>query len=720
MQRTLCATFTLLALLGATLTLAPAPARADGGVTFTDIAAGDSNGITYRRTPSPHISVRNDIISELSVTPMPVGDFLTFARPGSPQKGRGAPGVALFDHDGDGDLDIYVTNGPGSANSLYSNQLAESGAVTFVDVAAAAGVEATAQDSTGVCFGDIDNDGDDDLYVLGTGEPHKLFENDGDGTFTDITGPANAAGPNRHSAACSFGDVNADGLLDVVIANTYSGCSNPINPNTGQPFPCTWDGTTNQPDQNGWEHRLAVFGALDDPYPLMEHNTLLVNLGNNTFVDDSAASGLENVSFLSGPGLSGGAFTWAIAMWDWNLDGDADVLAADNQGASTIPAGLTRLYDNDGTGDFTEVTVAAGLLDEGGWMGVSVADFNCDGLMDFFATDLGSYGGGAPFTSQWFLQNPDGTFSWSIGDLKRTPFGWGTSTFDYDNDADADIIYHGSNDILNLILADNPGVLLTNDGECSGDFSYDADALLTDHRLRTVHGVATGDLNDDGFSDIVTVSNLNIEPTQVYLPAFLLAGGPVGSPFDSVARFQNVLTGNLMPGFVIPVNPLPNLPNGTLAVELNSADNGNNWGKVTLVGSAGVLPSGSVNRNGIGSSVFITPEGGKTSIYQVLGGASYASQDSLEKPFGLGSADAGTVEVLWPGGIRNRLYDVQAGESVTFPHIPCDFAADWKNFGQYNACVQQALNAYKDAGILSDAEKNRFRASAIQAYDEAQ
>jgi hypothetical protein len=690
-------------------------------VTFTNIAENDGAGVTYRRTPSANSGVRDDIINSAAVTPISVSDFLTFARPGSPQKERGAPGVAVLDFDRDGDEDIYVTNGPGTPNSLYSNQWIESGTLTFVDEAAAAGVTLTSQDSTGVCFGDIDNDGDDDLYVLGVAEPHHLFENNGNGTFTDITGPANAAGPNRHSAACSFGDVNHDGLLDVVIANTYDGCSNPINPNTGMPFPCTWDGTANQPAQSGWGHRLPVFGALDDPYPLMEQNTLLVNLGNNTFVDDSAASGIESVSFLSGPGLSGGAFTWAIAMWDYDLDGDADILSADNQGASTIPAGLLRLYDNDGAGNFLEVTSAKGLgTDEGGWMGISVADFNCDGRMDFFATDLGSYGGGAPFTSQWWLQNPDGTFAGSVGDLIRTPFGWGTSTLDYDNDADADIIYHGSNDILNLILADNPGVLLQNKGECSGDFAYDGSALLTDHRLRTVHGVATGDFNDDGFADIVSVSNFDIEPTAAYLPAALLVGGSVGSPFDTVSRFQNILTARTVPGFVVPVNPLPNLPDGTLAVEINSADNGNQWGKVTLVGSAGILSGGTVNRNGIGASIFVTPDGGKTSIYQVLGGASYASEDSLTAGFGLGSAGAATLEVLWPGGIRNRLYDAQAGERITFPHIPCDFAGNWPTFGQYNACVMQALTTYKDAGIITDAQKNRFRNSAVQAFNEAQ
>ena len=81
----------------------------------------------------------------------------------------------------------------------------------------------------------------------------------------------------------------------------------------------------------------------------MEQNTLLVNQGDNTFVDDSAASGIESVSFLSGPGLSGGAFTWAIAMWDYDQDGDIDILSADNQGGRRRSrTGLLRLYDNDG------------------------------------------------------------------------------------------------------------------------------------------------------------------------------------------------------------------------------------------------------------------------------------------------------------------------------------------------------------------------------------
>lgn len=694
------------------------PAIADGGVTFNDIAEGGGAGITFSRTPSPRAAIRQDI---LNGTPISVASFILNARANSPQKANGGPGVAIFDYDNDGDLDIYVSNGPGSANSLYSSQLADSGSLTFVDQATAAGVGATSQDSSGVCYGDIDNDGDQDLYVLGTGESNLLFENNGDGTFTDVTNAAGAADdPDLHPVACSFGDVNNDGLLDLVVANTYGGCDDPLNPLTGETNPCTWTGDPDDPAQTGWEHRQTVFGA-SDTYTLMEHNTLLVNVGGNQFVDDSAAAGIEDVSGMSGPGLSGAAFTWAIAMWDYDTDGNIDIHSADNLGSAADPIGLHRMYNNDGAGNFTERTGDLALDDDpGGWMGIAPADFNCDGRMDFFATDLGSYLGGPNAPSRWFLQNADGTFDApGVGDLIRTPFGWGTSAFDYDNDGDSDIIYHGSVDILNLVMADNPGTLLRNDGSCTASFSYDGQAVPKDHTTRTVHGVATGDLNDDGFFDITSVASTQIEPTNTFLPAWLLAGGPAGSPFDSVSRFQNVLTSRVMPGFVVPVSPFPQFPNGDLSVEINSGGNGNGWAKVRLLGSAGTI-GGTVNRDGIGATVSFTPAGGPTQSLPVLGGSSYASQNSLEVGFGLGDAAQGTVEVLWPGGVRNRLYGVSSGEKILFPHIPCSYDGDWNNFGQYNACVMQALNAYKDAGLITDAQRNRFRDSAWQAFNDAQ
>ncbi len=672
--------------LGLSLALLLAPAvLADGGVVYHNIADGGGAGIDYVHAPSARLAQIDDIIA---MSPIPIASFFFNIRPNSsPMKAWGAPGVALLDYDGDGDLDIYAANGAGAANSLYANQFANGGGVTFVDVAAAAGVSATAQESSGVCFGDIDNDGDEDLYVLGTAEANLLFENQGDGTFADITVSSGAAGDNRHSVGCSFADFDADGLLDLVVANSY----------------------------DDWSHRIPVFSGTYSGY---EHNKLFMNDGGNTFIDASATSGIEQVSNMSGPGLSGAAFTWALTTADHDLDGDVDILFADNQGAAAISAGLLRLYENDGTGIFTEVTADAGLDGTtGGWMGADFADYNCDGYSDFFATDLGYLGG----SSRWWLGNADGTYTDSgAGNLQRTPFGWGISNLDYDNDGDSDLVYHGGVDLLSIIVQDNPGVVLQNSGACSADFVWDSAALAFDHQGRNVQGVAAGDLNCDGFEDIVTVSNFDVTTSGFTLPMTLLTG-PTGSPFDAIAVFEQAWNGALNPGNMtyLAANGRVVEP-GTLSVEISDAANGNGWVEISTLGSAGILSGGTVNRDGIGAVVSFTPDGGSTSIRPVSGGSSYASQDALAANFGLGSAAQGTADILWPGGIKNRLYDVASGEKVRMPHIPCGYDADWKNFGKYNSCVMQALNAYKSSGLISAAEKNRLRDSARRAFNEAQ
>lgn len=665
--------------------ISPQMIFADGGVVFQDIAAGGGAGFDYERVPSVRFALLDDVIAQ---SPIPIPLFFSQVRPlETPQKGRGAPGVAIFDYDLDGDLDIYATNGSGANNSLYANQLAESGQLTFIDLGEAAGVGAVDQDSSGVCFGDIDNDGDPDLYVLGTGEANRLFENQGDGTFLDITGSSNTAGEGRHAVGCSFADFNGDGLLDVVVGNSY----------------------------DDWNHRVPVFTS-GITYGGMEHTYLFVNQGGNAFTDESASSGLENVSNMSGPGLTGAAYTWALAAVDHDLDGDVDILFADNQGAANIDAGLLRLYDNDGTGSFTEITAQAGLTTTGGWMGLDFGDFNCDGELDFFATDLG-YVGAAP--SRWFLRNSDGTYTDSgAGGLMMTPFGWGASVFDYDNDADADIVYHGGVDLTSFLVQDNPGVILQNPGSCTADFLWDDAALITDHRGRSVQGVAVGDLNEDGFEDIVSISNFDQQTSGSSVSATAITGS-TGSPFDAVSILELVWVGNVVPGSAVYLGDNGReLVNGTLSVEISSGDNGNGWVEINTVGSAGILHNGTINRDGIGAVVFFEPMNGKTSIRPIIGGSSYASQDSLAANFGLGAAPSGTVDVLWPGGVRNRLYQVTTGERVTMPHIPCSYDGAWKNFGKYNACVMKALNRYKKAGVLTSAERNRLRYSARRAFFE--
>ena len=683
-----------LLLLGAAvvgLTL-PAPALADGGVVFTDIANGDQNGIDYRRERSHRYAVKRAL--ETGPSPTPPQFFSSF-RPNSPQKPTGAPGVALFDYDNDGDVDIYVTNGPGAPNSLYHNQLVETGSVTFVDVAQAAGVGSAAQDSSGVCYGDIDNDGDQDLYVVATAMANAMFENNGDGTFTDITNSAGVAGDGRHAIGCSFADFDQDGLLDVTVGNTY----------------------------DDWNHRQTVF-VVGPTYPGMEHNYLFLNQGGNTFTDVSSTSGIENVSNMSGPGLSGAGFTWAIGSADIDLDGDVDIFNADNQGGPSMGVpeherGWMRIYENDGAANFTDVTQELGTNVEGGWMGVTFADFNCDQRVDYFVSNLGYLGAG--LDSRWFLQNADGTFADpGPGSLLRTPFGWGTSSFDYDNDGDWDIVYGGGIDLLNIQLGDNPNPVLQNQGDCSADFAWDQAAITQEHRIRSVNGLATADLDNNGFPDIVSVSNFNINPFNLFGgPGTLLP--PIGSPFDPQVVIELSWVTSLNPGFLTFIGDIFNVfPNqGTLSVELNDGANGNNWVRLGTTGGAGLVSGAGNNRDGIGAVLFFTPDGGNTSLKPIDGGASYGSHDGVVKNFGLGSATSGTAEVLWPGGVRNKVYDVAAGETLELVEIPCSYDADWKNFGQYNSCVMQALNGYKNAGVIDAAMKNRLRDSARRAYDEA-
>ncbi len=684
--------------LGAMLLVMAAPLLADGGVTFTDIAEGDNAGISFRRLASPRAALRQ---AAIGMTPTTGADFFFNLRPNfTPQKGRGAPGVALLDFDRDGDIDIYVANGPNAANALYSNQWVETGVAEFIDVSGGAGVDAFDQDSSGVCFGDLDNDGDHDLYVLGTGEPNRLFENLGSGSFADVTVAASVGGGNNHTVACTMLDADNDGLLDIAVGNSYG----------------------------SWDHRIPVFIA-GPTYNNFEHNQLFMNQGGLVFTDEGAVRGLENPLPLAGvAGTTGAAFTWAIGSADYDLDGDVDIFSMDNQGpAPQVPEqnrGYIRIFNNDGAGNFTDVSAAAATNVIGGWMGVDYADFDCNGGMDFFATDLGMF---ARRPSRWFTSNLDGTFTDSAaGSLINTPFGWGAATFDYDNDADDDVIYHGSVDLFSIFITDNPGVVLQNTGTCSGDFVYDDTAILTtDHQLRMVNGVAVGDLNNDGFEDIVSVSATDVKP-RIQLPITFLTGGPTGSPFDTISTFELSFTATIIPGsqFYVgerdpitgePVAP----PDGTLSVEINSADNGNGFASFDLLGQADGSTS-SMNRDGIGAVVFFTPDGGPTSMNPIVGGASYASQNSLTAGFGMAAATGGSVDVLWPGGVRNRLDDVVAGEQLLLPYIPCSFDANWKNFGKFNSCLMQSLNEYKNAGHIDSAYRNRLRDSMRRAFDAAQ
>jgi hypothetical protein len=669
--------------------LAAAPVFADGGVVFTDIAAGGGAGITYQRVPNPTRLAVQQAVEAMGT--IPAASFGSVRANQTPMKPWGAPGVALVDFDRDGDLDIYAPNGPGAANSLYSNQLVETGNLTFVDVAVAVGADLSFQESTGVCWGDIDNDGDDDLYVTGVGEPNHLLENQlaqsGVATFVDITNSSGTGGGNTHSGTCSFGDFNADGLLDIFVANTYD----------------AWD-----------VHRRPTF--VDQTCPCLEQNQLFTNLGGNTFQDDSTTSGIQDLD-----SLPGGAFTWTGAAVDVDQDGDVDIMNADTQGPVAGPTsdgrGYNRIFYNDGTGHFDDVTDEIGLDKTGTWMGSAWGDFDCNGQLDFFSTNVGDYVTGAVGVapSQWFLQNPDHTFSDPDGGGIASAFGWGVLASDYDNDGDTDLYYHGGFDLMSIILAENPGILLQNQG-CTGTFDYDFGAITRDHASRLVEGVATGDLNNDGFDDYVSIAGVRISvPNPIYLPWVGILGPPFGSALDPLTHFQGVWDFDAGVATFLP----PPLVGGDLSVEINSGGNGNGSVELDLLGGVGIAPGASVNRDGIGAVARFTPNGGQTSIRPVAAGSNFNSQDELTRRFGLGTAHRGDLEVLWPGGVVNRLYDVFAGESLVVPEIPCRFDVPWNQFGSYNHCVVKALGAYKHEGVIDGPQAARLLLSSLRAFLEA-
>ncbi|MEM7202234.1 MAG: CRTAC1 family protein [Planctomycetota bacterium] len=657
------------------------------GVTFRDVVADGSAGIHYQRSRSPRDAIFEALKQQtFYVVPDDVKK--------TPLKPRGTPGVCLFDYDGDGDLDVYVTNGPGTPNSLFANRLRETGNLVFEDVAIIAGVAASAQDSAGVVAGDIDNDDDLDLYVLGIGGPNLLFENRGDGTFVDITAASGTSGGARTSQSATLGDVNGDGLLDLFVGNATD-----------------------------FDQQIAIF----EPFPAVnEHNQLWVNQGGNVFHDVSATAGVETQQGFP-PGFENApSFTHVCSLVDYDLDGDVDLLTGDDQGAipPTVAGGadngLLHLFENGGRGRFRDVNVAAGINKIGGWMGIAFADFNADGLMDFFGTNFGSYAeqnfpvviAPGQYDSRWFLAQPDGTFDDpGVGSLVAIPFGWGTSALDYDNDGDTDLVFHGGLDLGPLVTADNPGVILQNDG--AAHFSYDAAALAasTNHSRRIVHGVAAGDLNDDGFVDIVSVSNFDYPEPNILIPFTAL-----GSPFDPTAAFIPTFLPTPISGAFQLNLAIPPLPDGSLSVEINSADNGAGWVAVQLRGSVGTLRRGRVNRCGIGAVVTFQPAGAAAAMRPVVAGSSYASQDSLTANFGMGTARFGTVDVLWPGGVRNRLYDVRRGERLRFPEIPVSYDDPSLSQGRYVTRVARSLLELRAAGVVTSAEAARFFFSAIYAY----
>jgi len=401
-------------------------------------------------------------------------------------------GVAFFDYDHDGWLDIYLTNGvrlgenyaPGNAptSHLYKNN--RDG--TFTDVTERSGLARTGW-QTGVCVGDYDNDGWDDLFCCFWGH-NILFHNNGDGTFTDVTRKAGLYEDRvRWGTGCTWLDYERDGRLDLFVANYIDLDLEHLPGMLGQRGACDWHGVP------------VLCGPRGFP---AGSNILYHNNGDGTFT---------NVSEKSGILKPGPRYSITAVSYDFDNDGWPDIYVA----ADTQPS---LYFRNNHDGTFTESAVLAGCaLSEDGaeqsGMGVGVGDYDCDGWLDIAKTnfvndsiDLYHNNGDGAFTE---VSNPAG-----VGMITKT-VNWGIGFLDYDNDGWPDILYvtgHVYPEIEKIGEAfKSPRMVYRNLG--NGRFE-DVSAKLGQGIAErfSSRGCAFGDYDNDGDIDVL-VLNMNDVPS---------------------------------------------------------------------------------------------------------------------------------------------------------------------------------------------------------------
>jgi len=522
----------------------------------------------------PPVSVQfNDVTSQSGIT---------FKHALSPEKKyiseSMSGGVALFDYDNDGYLDIYFVNSL-TVELLKANKKTRSVLYhnnhdgTFSDVTDKARVGDVGW-GMGCAVGDFNNDGFDDLYVTSIGPDH-LFKNNGNGTFTDVTQKAGVSDP-RFSTGAAFLDYDNDGKLDLFVTN-YVGFDMNNLPTFGEGPTCQFKGVPVQCGPRG------LPGAGD---------SLFHNNGDGTFTDVSKKAGVAD---------SRGYYGLDVVGSDFDGDGLIDIFVANDSTPNF-------LYHNNGNGTFSEIGFESGTAldkngNEQGCMGVTLGDYDHDGLLDLFITNfddehnvLYRNAGKGSFV--------DVSYEAGVGMISLPYVGWGTKFFDYDNDGWVDLFVANGHAYPQRDRYRQRKLLHRNnrDGTFSEVAAQSGSALMEERASR---GTAFGDIDNDGDVDIV-------------------------------------------------VNDLDGAPQ----LLRNDGGNKNNWIIVKTIGTKS-------NRNGIGAKVKVVA-GDLTQLDEVRSGGSYLSQNDLKLHFGLEKrTSVDVIQVRWPSGVVDTLTNVTVNKVVT-------------------------------------------------------
>jgi enediyne biosynthesis protein E4 len=397
-------------------------------------------------------------------------------------------GAAIFDYDNDGWPDIFVVNGttldslPGASkptNHLYHNN--HDG--TFTDVTEKSGLAHTGW-GQGVCVGDYDNDGNEDLFVTYYGK-NVLYHNNGNGTFTDVSDKARVAGTGgAWSTGCAFVDYDRDGKLDIFVA-TYVDFDLKTAPAPGDRASCMWKGVPVMCGPRG-----LSWGK----------NMLYRNNGDGTFEDVTTKAKIDQTN---------GHYGFSVSTFDFDDDGWPDIYVACDSTPSI-------LYRNNHDGTFTDVAVTAGAAfnedgKEQAGMGSTIGDYNGDGRLDIFKTNF------SDDTATLYRNNGDGTFddvTFPAGlGLYTKYLGWGTMFLDVDNDGWPDLLLvngHVYPEVDSQRLGSDyrePRILYHNKGNGTfEDISASAGPAIS--AAASGRGLAIGDLWNDGRISAV-ISNMN-------------------------------------------------------------------------------------------------------------------------------------------------------------------------------------------------------------------